>query len=57
MMDIQFQDNYKELKFKEFYFESDLTRFVNINKITEIVSILHPDNIYVLFYREPLKTN
>lgn len=57
-MDIQFQYDYKELKFKEFYFESDLTRFVNTNKITEIVSILHPSNsTYVLFYREPLKTN
>jgi hypothetical protein len=57
-MDIQIQDNYKELKFKEFYFESDLTKFVNINKITEIVSILHPSNsTYVLFYREPIKTN
>jgi hypothetical protein len=57
-MDIQIQDNYKELKFKEFYFESDLTKFVNIDKITEIVSILHPSNsTYVLFYREPIKTN
>lgn len=56
-MDIQFQDNYKELKCKEFFFESDLTKFVNANKITEIVSILHPSDIYILFYREPTKTN
>ena len=54
---MQLKDDYKELRFKQFFFEDDLTKFVNANKITEIVSIVRQSDIYVLFYREPTKTN